>query len=79
MDELFLTAPKVLGQAWPPKLAAANAEKILKSTERNTAGLPSMLLDWNAGRPMELEVILGNPVRPLLSGPGSRNLKGVYS
>lgn len=63
MEELFATAPKVLGQAWPPKLASADAEKILKSSERNTAGLPSMLLDWNAGRPMELEVILGNPVR----------------
>jgi ketopantoate reductase len=22
-----------------------------------------MLLDWDAGRPMELEVILGNPVK----------------
>ncbi|KAL8286293.1 hypothetical protein RQP46_004781 [Phenoliferia psychrophenolica] len=63
MDEIFATAPQVLGHAWPPKLASANAEKILKSTERNTAGLPSMLLDWNAGRPMELEVILGNPIR----------------
>lgn len=30
---------------------------------RNTSGKPSMLLDWEAGRPMELEVILGNPVK----------------
>ncbi|KAM0755631.1 2-dehydropantoate 2-reductase [Meredithblackwellia eburnea MCA 4105] len=63
MDEIFTTAPQVLGRPWPPKLASADAEKILKSTERNTDGLPSMLLDWQAGRPMELEVILGNPIR----------------
>lgn len=63
MEEIFETAPQVLGRPWPPKLASADAEKILKSTERNASGLPSMLLDWNAGRPMELEVILGNPIR----------------
>jgi ketopantoate reductase len=63
MQEIFETAPKVLGREWPSKLASANADKILKSSERNTDGLPSMLLDWQAGRPMELEVILGNPVR----------------
>lgn len=63
MNEIFDTAPKVLGRPWPAKLAAANAEKILKSTERNTSGKPSMLLDWEAGRPLELEVIIGNPIR----------------
>jgi 2-dehydropantoate 2-reductase len=30
---------------------------------RNTGGKAIMLLDWEAGWPMELEVILGNPVR----------------
>ncbi|KAK4701096.1 hypothetical protein P7C70_g5141, partial [Phenoliferia sp. Uapishka_3] len=63
MNEIFTTAPKVLGRPWPTKLAKADAETILKSTERNTSGLPSMLLDWQQGRPMELEVILGNPIR----------------
>ncbi|KAK4057682.1 hypothetical protein OIO90_001330 [Microbotryomycetes sp. JL221] len=63
MNEIFETAPKVLGRDWPEKLRKADAEKILKSSERNTEGLPSMLLDWQAGRPMELEVILGNPIR----------------
>ena len=63
MDEIFTTAPLVLSAPWPPKLASINAEKILKSSERNTAGKPSMLLDWEAGRPLELEVILGNPIR----------------
>jgi 2-dehydropantoate 2-reductase len=61
MDEVFVAAPKVLGSPFPSKLATP--EQILKSTERNTGGKPSMLLDWEAGRPMELEVILGNPVR----------------
>lgn len=36
---------------------------MIRSTERNTGGKPSILLDWDAGRPMELEVILGNPIR----------------
>jgi ketopantoate reductase len=53
--------PRVLGRPFPESLATA--ERIIKSTERNTGGRPSMLLDWEAGRPMELEVILGNPVR----------------
>lgn len=61
MTEVLETAPKVLGRPFPKKLATADA--ILKSSERNTSGKPSMLLDWEAGRPMELEVILGNPVK----------------
>jgi 2-dehydropantoate 2-reductase len=61
MDEVFDAAPKILGAPFPPKLATP--EQILKSTERNTGGKPSMLVDWENGRPMELEVILGNPVR----------------
>jgi 2-dehydropantoate 2-reductase len=61
MDEVFQAAPKILGAPFPSKLATP--EQILKSTERNTGGKPSMLLDWEGGRPMELEVILGNPVR----------------
>lgn len=62
MNEIFDTAPRVLGRPWPAKLLKADAETILRSTERNAGGLPSMLLDWQAGRDMELEVILGNPV-----------------
>lgn len=61
MEEVFSTAPKILGRPFPTKLATSDA--ILRSSERNTSGKPSMLLDWEAGRPMELEVILGNPVR----------------
>lgn len=61
MDEVFAAAPKILGAPFPEKLA--KPEQILRSTERNTGGKPSMLVDWENGRPMELEVILGNPVR----------------
>ncbi|SCV68496.1 BQ2448_617 [Microbotryum intermedium] len=63
MNEIFHTTPKVLGREWPPKLKKVDADMILKSSERNTAGLPSMLVDWIEGRPMEIEVILGNPIR----------------
>lgn len=62
MNEIFETAPKILGIPFDEK-KHASPERILKSTERNTSGKPSMLLDWQAGRPMELEVILGNPIR----------------
>jgi 2-dehydropantoate 2-reductase len=61
MEEVLDTAPKVLGRPFPSHLA--KSEQILRSTERNTDGKPSMLLDWEAGRPLELETIAGNPVR----------------
>ena len=61
MEEVFRAAEAVLEAAMPKKLATA--DQILKSTERNALGRPSMLLDWYKGAPMELEVILGNPVR----------------
>lgn len=61
MEEVFAAAPKILGKPFPSDLALP--ERILKSTERNVGSKPSMLVDWEHGRPMELEVILGNPVR----------------
>ncbi|CAD6893307.1 unnamed protein product [Tilletia laevis] len=61
MLEIWETAPKILGQPFDSHLAMP--DKILTSTERNTSGRPSMLVDWENGRPMELEVILGNPIR----------------
>jgi 2-dehydropantoate 2-reductase len=62
MDEVLSTAPKVLGTPLPKDLATPEA--ILRSTARNTSGSkPSMLLDWEQGKKMELEVILGNPIR----------------
>jgi 2-dehydropantoate 2-reductase len=62
MKEIWDAAPRILGKEDPFK-GLAGPEKILKSTERNVGSKPSMLLDWEAGRPLEVEVILGNPVR----------------
>jgi 2-dehydropantoate 2-reductase len=62
MDEVLATAPKVIGSPLPAGLATS--EQILNSTKRNTSGSkPSMQLDWEQGKRMELEVILGNPIR----------------
>jgi 2-dehydropantoate 2-reductase len=62
MEEVLATAPKVLGTPLPDEFASP--EKILSSTQRNTSGSkPSMALDWEQGKTMELEVILGNPIR----------------
>ncbi|ETI25037.1 hypothetical protein G647_04407 [Cladophialophora carrionii CBS 160.54] len=62
MDEVLTTAPKIVGVPFPASFATA--EQILKSTRKNSSGSkPSMLLDWEGGKAMELEVILGNPIR----------------
>lgn len=61
MREMWDAAPRILGRPFPESVATP--ERILRSTERNAGSRPSMLLDWEAGRPMEVEVILGNPVR----------------
>jgi 2-dehydropantoate 2-reductase len=62
MNEVLDTAPKVLGRPLPKHLATA--DKILRSTQKNASGSkPSMAIDWEQGRRMELEVILGNPIR----------------
>jgi 2-dehydropantoate 2-reductase len=62
MEEILATAPKVLGVPLPNEFATS--EVILRSTQKNTSGSkPSMLLDWENDRSMELEVILGNPLR----------------
>lgn len=61
MHEIWDAVPKILGRGFPETMA--RPDKILKSTERNKGARPSMLIDWEDGKPMELEVILGNPVR----------------
>ncbi|OAA62838.1 2-dehydropantoate 2-reductase [Niveomyces insectorum RCEF 264] len=61
MDEIWDAAPRILGRPFPANLA--RPDRILASTDRNKGARPSMLLDWEAGRPLELEVIVGNPVR----------------
>ncbi|KAG8986145.1 hypothetical protein FRB93_005488 [Tulasnella sp. JGI-2019a] len=65
MYEVFRAAEVVLGMkpgSFPPK-GMATPEAILTSTQRNAGGRPSMLGDWERGSQMELEVILGNPIR----------------
>ncbi|KAI9011281.1 ketopantoate reductase PanE/ApbA C terminal-domain-containing protein, partial [Gaertneriomyces semiglobifer] len=61
MQEVFSAAQAIFKRPFPPELATVDA--IIKSTERNKGTKPSMLLDWEAGRALELEVILGNPIR----------------
>ena len=62
MDEVLATAPKVVGIPMPKEYATS--EQILRSTQRNTSGsVPSMQQDWAGGKKMELEVILGAPIR----------------
>ncbi|TKA65177.1 hypothetical protein B0A55_09222 [Friedmanniomyces simplex] len=62
MEEVLETAPKVLGKALPP--TSAQPEQVLQSIKRNNSGnKPSMLMDWEKGNRMELEVIMGNPIR----------------
>ncbi|KAJ8106417.1 hypothetical protein OPT61_g9551 [Boeremia exigua] len=62
MREILDTAPKILGAPMPPDFATPEA--ILKSTQRNTSGSrPSMAMDWAQGKRLEIEVILGNPIR----------------
>ena len=65
MDEVLSAAPKVLGKDIPWKeLGLATPEQVLRSVSRNTTGSrPSMYWDWVEGRRMELEAILGNPIR----------------
>ncbi|KAK6356690.1 hypothetical protein TWF718_001032 [Orbilia javanica] len=62
MEEVLTTAPKVLGAPFPKEFATS--DRIIRSTQKNDSGSrPSMWGDWESGRPMELEVILGNPIR----------------
>ena len=62
MNEVLSAAPIVLDKALPAWLATP--EQIIASVSRNTTGSrPSMWQDWEKGRRMELEVILGNPIR----------------
>ncbi|KAF1830125.1 2-dehydropantoate 2-reductase [Decorospora gaudefroyi] len=62
MTEILETAPKILGQPMPKEFASP--DQIIRSTQKNTSGSkPSMAIDWEGGKKMEIEVILGNPIR----------------
>ncbi len=62
MKEVLAVAQKVVGKVMPEDFATA--EQILRSTQKNPSGsVPSMQQDWEGGKKMELEVILGAPIR----------------
>ncbi|EFP81045.1 hypothetical protein PGT21_007985 [Puccinia graminis f. sp. tritici] len=65
MEEVFEAAKKIFGIASFPA-EFASIERILKSTERageRATIKPSMLADWEQGRPLEIQAILGLPIR----------------
>ena len=60
MNEVMDAAPPIFGCSLP----FASPERILQSTERNTSSSKSsMVQDWEAGRALELDAILGNAIR----------------
>ena len=62
MDEVLQTGPKVIGRSFPPEFASS--ELLMRSTQKDPSGSrPSMWADWEHGKALELEVILGNPIR----------------
>lgn len=62
MEEVLSAAETVCGAQMPREFASPEA--ILASTRRNDSGSrPSMWADWSGGRPLELEAILGEPIR----------------
>ncbi|KAJ3156645.1 hypothetical protein HDU86_003869 [Geranomyces michiganensis] len=63
IEEVFAAGGKLFPDEPFPPPHLATAAAIVKSTLRNAGSKPSMLLDWEAGRALELEVILGNPIR----------------
>jgi 2-dehydropantoate 2-reductase len=81
MREIWAAVPQVLdGRRFEEDEHMASPERILRSSERNEGAKPSMLLDWEAGRPMEVEVILGNPVRIARArGVGMPRLQTLYA
>ncbi|WFC96410.1 2-dehydropantoate 2-reductase [Malassezia brasiliensis] len=61
MHEVLDATPKIYGVSLPDKFATPEA--IIRSTERNKNSRSSMVQDWTAHRPIELEAILGNGLR----------------
>jgi 2-dehydropantoate 2-reductase len=62
MNEVLTIGPMIVGRPFPKDFATA--EQILRSTQKNPSGsVPSMQQDWQGGKKMELEVILGNTIR----------------
>ena len=75
MDEVIETANKC---GYPLERAAATQE--MRRTEKIGAYRASTLLDWEAGRPLEIEPISGEPQRRALTvGANVPRLEVVYA
>jgi 2-dehydropantoate 2-reductase len=75
MDEVIETANKC---GYPLERAAAGQE--MTRTEKIGAYKPSTLLDWEAGRPLEIEPIWGEPLRrATAAGVNVPRLETVYA
>jgi 2-dehydropantoate 2-reductase len=75
MDEVIETANKC---GYPLERAAAAQE--MRRTEKIGAYRPSTLLDWEAGRPLEIEPIWGEPLRRAFTvGANVPRLEVVYA
>lgn len=62
MQEILDAATKVLGAPLPDTLP--KIEDVFQGVKEDVSGSKaSMLNDWEAGRPVEIEAILGNPIR----------------
>ncbi|PLW26715.1 hypothetical protein PCASD_20767 [Puccinia coronata f. sp. avenae] len=65
MEEVLEAGKKIFGiDSFPP--GSASIERILESSARsNQLSIikPSMLVDWELGRPLEIEAMLGLPIR----------------
>src|SRR6266404_10651 len=75
MDEVIFAANKC---GYPLPNAAALEQ--IKRTETMGAYKPSTLLDWGAGRPLEIEAIWGEPLRrAIAAGAAAPRLEIVYA
>lgn len=58
---MLAAAPGILGRPFPKDMATA--DQFLGSIEQSGTSKPSMLIDWQNGNSVEIEVILRSPVR----------------
>lgn len=61
MQEVLDAAPQIFGRPLPEKMAKPDV--MIASIQRNIASKSSMVQDWEARRPLELDAILGNALR----------------
>jgi 2-dehydropantoate 2-reductase len=60
MVEVTEAAERVLKKPFPKEFDSI--DRLLEITKKIGKYKPSMLLDWQAKRPLEIQVILGNPI-----------------